>query len=60
MTPTSTAAPEALDIGDFSEATECELTIKHPITGAPTALVIILAGPEHPTRKRINLDQQRR
>lgn len=54
------AGPEDLDIDAFEDRESSDVTIKNPTTGAPTNLVITLAGPEHPTRKRITMDKQRR
>lgn len=47
------------DISDYEDVTACEVVIKHPVTGAPTDLVITVAGPEHPDRRRINFERQR-
>lgn len=44
----------------YKDATSGTVTIKDPETGAPTALVIELAGPEHPNRKRDTFQKQRR
>lgn len=51
---------EALDILAFEDADSADLRIKHPVTGAPTAMVVQIAGPEHPLRRRLVLDRQRR
>ncbi len=53
-------AAEALDILAFEDADSADLRIKHPVTGAPTAMVVQIAGPEHPLRRRLVLDRQRR
>ena len=47
------------DIADFEDNTSADITIKNPMTGAPTAVVITLAGPEHPARRKIAFDRQR-
>ena len=57
--PQDTTA-EALDILAFEDADSADLRIKHPVTGAPTAMVVQIAGPEHPLRRRLVLDRQRR
>lgn len=51
---------EDLDILAFEDADSADLRIKHPVTGAPTAMVVQIAGPEHPLRRRLVLDRQRR
>lgn len=43
---------DVFDIDDFEDVNTGELVIKHPETGRPTGLVLILAGPEHPIRKK--------
>ena len=40
------------DIANFEDVHSAEVFIRDPETGAPTTLVIELAGPEHPARKR--------
>lgn len=57
--PQDTPAEE-LDILAFEDADSADLRIKHPVTGAPTAMVVQIAGPEHPLRRRLVLDRQRR
>ena len=52
--------PTPFDVADYEDVTSADVTIKDPSTGAPTALVITLAGPEHPARKKLNFDKQRR
>lgn len=49
-----------LDLADYEDATSAEVRIKHPETGAPTSMVITIAGPEHPARRRIAFDRQRK
>ncbi|GCL61490.1 hypothetical protein [Pseudaquabacterium pictum] len=58
--PSTDAAAEPFDILAFEDAEAADLRIKHPITGAPTTMVVQLAGPEHPVRRRIVLARQRR
>lgn len=36
----------------FEDVSTGSLRIKDPLTGAPTAMVVTLAGPEHPDRKK--------
>lgn len=47
------------DVADFEDQPEGEVLIKNPVTGEPTALAIVLAGPEHPIRKRVMFERQR-
>lgn len=49
-----------LDLALIKDANEAEIEIKHPITGEPTGATITLAGPEHPKRKKLVFDRQRR
>lgn len=49
-----------LDIDTVTEVAEATVEIKHPLTGAPTGATVTLAGPEHPKRKKIVYDRQRR
>lgn len=56
----SNTAPADIDIDDFEDKESGVVTIKDPTTGAPTRFAITLAGPEHPTRKRITMNKQRR
>lgn len=62
MTNPTQQAPDgdAFDIMAFEDADSADLRIKHPVTGAPTAMVVQIAGPEHPLRRRLVLDRQRR
>lgn len=48
------------DITAFEDVQSGTVTIKDPETGAPTSLVIELAGPEHPARKRDAFNKARR
>lgn len=49
-----------LDLADFEDVTTGELVILHPQTKAPTTSRVILAGPEHPARKQIEMQRTRR
>lgn len=49
-----------LDLGDYEDVHTGELVIVHPKTKAPTTSKVILAGPEHPERKRIDMARTRR
>lgn len=51
---------QTLDIGAFEDLPAGEYRVRNPQTGAPTAAVIMLAGPEHPLRKKAQFDRQRR
>lgn len=59
-TPLATSLAASFDPLAFEDAPSGELRVKHPLTGAPTAMVITLAGPEHPDRKRRLFARQRR
>lgn len=48
------------DITAFEDAQSGSVTIKDPATGASTALVIELAGPEHPARRKDGFARARR
>jgi hypothetical protein len=48
------------DFTAFEDTTTADVRIKNPATGAPTPMVVTLAGPEHPDRKRISFAKQRR
>lgn len=50
----------ALDIGDFEDVPTGELVVLHPKTKAPTTSKIVLAGPEHGDRKKIDMARTRR
>lgn len=58
MTPPD--ATDILDLSDFQDVAASDVTIKHPTTGAPTQMVITIAGPEHPERKRQAFDRARK
>jgi hypothetical protein len=47
------------DVGDYEDQPAGEVVIKNPMTGEPTSLVVLLAGPEHPIRKRTMFERQR-
>lgn len=49
-----------LDITTVVELGETTIEIKHPVTGAATGATVTIAGPEHPKRKKIVFDRQRR
>lgn len=48
------------DFNQFEDAPCGEFSVRHPQTGAPTSMVIVLVGPEHPTAKRLVHERQRR
>jgi hypothetical protein len=56
----ATALPASFDIAGFEDVQSGTVAIRDPLTGAPTALVIEIAGPEHPLRRRDSFDRQRR
>ena len=49
--PTVPAA--ALDLDDLLQSDTAVLVVRHPLTGAPSGTSIIIAGPEHVTRKAL-------
>jgi len=51
---------EAFNLDDFEDVTSADVRIKNPVTGAPTGMVVTLAGPEHADRKRLTFTRQRR
>lgn len=54
------AAAAGFSIDDFSDVTTTEYTLKNPKTGQPTDIVLTLAGPEHPLRKKRQFERIRR
>ncbi len=48
-----------LDLDTVTEVGTADITLKHPVTGAPTAAIITVAGPEHPRRKQLAFERQR-
>lgn len=51
---------ESFDLDAFEDISAGEYTVKHPETNQPTPMVMTLAGPEHPNRKKIAFAAQRR
>lgn len=51
---------EVFDFTAYEDVTSADVRIKNPATGAPTPMVVTLAGPEHPDRKRLTFARQRR
>lgn len=47
-------------ITDITDATSANVDIKHPVTGVLVGASVVLAGPEHPTRKAIEFAKQRK
>jgi hypothetical protein len=50
----------SLDLSDFEDVASGELVIVHPKTKAPTSSRVLLAGMEHPERKKIDMARTRR
>jgi hypothetical protein len=48
------------DLAAFEDTGSADVTVKDPMTGESTAVVVTLAGPEHPARKRLLMNKQRR
>ena len=40
-----------LDLDALEQSTSAVVVLRHPVSGAPTAASITIAGPEHPARK---------
>ena len=51
---------ETLDLDQFEDVPTGTLVLKNPATGAPTAATVDLYGPEHPVRKKIQMDRARK
>jgi hypothetical protein len=51
---------DTFDLDSFEDVSSGEYVVKHPETNQPTAIVVTLAGPEHPNRKKIAFAAQRR
>ena len=51
---------EALDLDQFEDVQTATVALKNPATGAPTAATVDIVGPEHPTRKQIQMDRARK
>jgi len=49
-----------LDLNDIREAQSAEIELLHPSTRAPLGAAITVAGPEHPKRKGLLWERQRR
>lgn len=53
MTDTTAPAEAGIDLDSVETLLAAELKLLHPVTGAPTGATVLLAGPEHPERKRL-------
>lgn len=51
---------DTFDLDSFEDISSGDYVVKHPETNQPTAIVMTLAGPEHPNRKKIAFAHQRR
>lgn len=51
---------ETFDLDSFEDVSAGDYVVKHPETNQPTPIVVTLAGPEHPNRKKIAYAAQRR
>ena len=58
--PAAVANVATFDFTSVEDVTSGSVRIKDPTTGAPTSMVVFLAGPEHPERKRRVFARQRR
>lgn len=54
------SAPAVFNVHDFEDVPQADVAIKDPTTGSATTMIVTLAGPEHPTRRKILLAKQRR
>lgn len=50
---------EEFFLDDYEDIASTTMNIQHPVTGKPTDMEIIIAGPEHPARKRLVQARQR-
>lgn len=51
---------QTLDLDQFEDVQTGTVALKNPATGAPTAATVDLVGPEHPIRKKIQMDRARK
>ena len=51
---------DTLNLDAFEDVERADVRIKDPTTSAPTPMVVTLAGPEHPDRKRLSYAKSRR
>jgi hypothetical protein len=49
-----------LDLDAFEDVDRATVRIKNPTTGAPTPMTVVIAGPEHPDRRRLDMARARR
>ena len=47
-------------IDDFTDIASADFEIKHPVTDAPTGIVVQIAGPENPRRKKMQFARVRK
>lgn len=52
--------PPAFSLDAFEDTPAADYRVRHPLTGAPTGMVVKLAGPEHPARKALLHARQRK
>lgn len=48
------------DLSTIVEQQTAEVELLHPVTRIPLGAIILVAGPEHPKRKKLNFDVQRK
>ena len=51
---------DTLNLDDFEDIQTATVSLKNPATGAPTGATVDLIGPEHPARKKIQMDRARK
>ncbi|MBK9427217.1 MAG: hypothetical protein IPN63_07485 [Gammaproteobacteria bacterium] len=48
------------DIDNFADIASADFEVRDPRTNAPTGIIIQIAGPEHPARKKMDHARQRK
>ena len=48
------------NLKSIRQVASAKIQVKDPATGDPTGVIIVMAGPEHPDRKRITFAQSRK
>jgi hypothetical protein len=59
LTMTQSTPTVSSDLDAIIDLTEARLPLKHPKTGAELTAYLVLAGPEHPLRKKLVFERQR-
>ena len=53
-------ADDGFCIDDFTDIASADFEVKHPVTEAPSGIIMQLAGPEHPLRKKMQFARVRK